>query len=432
MSNKEFDVVVFGANSFVGKILCNYLANEYTEPNLSWAMAARSESRLVELKKSLGSQAESIPFLIADSTDPESLRLMCERAEVIISTVGPYALYGELLVKTCAETGTDYCDLTGEPQWIRRMINLYEADAQRSGARIVHCCGFDSIPSDLGVKFLQQNAKASLGVYCDRIKMRVKTMKGGASGGTIASGLNLYKEAAKNPQLRKELQDPYSICPAEHEFTAKQHNVEVEFDSDFEAWAGPFIMASINTRVVLRSNALLEGFYSDNFRYDEAMLTGEGRKGEKNAKRLSMAMKVGAIAMAITPIRWLAARFFLPKPGEGPSPEQQKNGCYDLRFLGRTANGAEVRVKVTGDADPGYGSTAKMLAQAGISLRRDVDKGQLAGGFWTPATAFGDKLFERLQTHAGMNFELSSVSQQSSPEEITDTTSQALINNTRT
>lgn len=418
MRHKEFELVVFGASSFVGKILCNYLVNEYTEPNFSWAMAARSESKLRELKNSLGSRAQSIPVLTADSTDPDSLRRMCERAEVIISTVGPYALYGELLVKTCAETGTDYCDLTGEPQWIRRMIERYEADAGSSGARIIHCCGFDSIPSDLGVKFLQDKAKARFGSYCDRVKLRVKTLVGGASGGTIASGLNVYKEASKDPELRRELQDPYSICPQTHEFTTKQHDVGVEFDEDFESWIGPFIMASINTRVVLRSNALIDGCYASDFRYDEAMLTGAGRTGEKRARRLSRAMKLGAIAMVIAPIRWLATRFFLPKPGEGPSEEQQRDGAYELCLLGRTANGEEIRVTVTGDADPGYGSTAKMLAQAAISLRRDVDKGQLAGGFWTPATAFGDPLLERLQSHAGMSFELTSASEQDGAEEI--------------
>ncbi|PCJ26621.1 MAG: saccharopine dehydrogenase [SAR86 cluster bacterium] len=411
MSHKEFDIVIFGATSFVGKILCNYLVNEFTEPNLTWAMAARSAAKLSDLKKTLGDQAEHIPTIVADSENAESLESLCARSEVIISTVGPYALYGELLVKICAETGTDYCDLTGEPQWIKLMIERYESIAQKSGARIVHCCGFDSIPSDLGVKFLQEHAKAEFGSYCVQVKMRVKALKGGASGGTIASGVNLYKEASANPQLRKELEDPYSICPVDHSFKAKQRNVTVELDTDFDEWAGPFIMASINTRVVLRSNALVQGFWEENFLYDEAMLTGAGRSGKKKAKQLLMGTKIGAIAMSLAPIRWLATRFILPKPGEGPSPEQQLNGLYDLRFLGKTNAGEEIQIKVTGDRDPGYGSTAKMLAQAGISLRRDVDKGELTGGFWTPATAYGDRLLERLQSHAGMTFELISTTQ---------------------
>lgn len=410
MTNKEFDIVVFGATSFVGKILCNYLVNEYVEANLTWAMAARSESKLVALKKSLGPQAESIPLIIADSSDEVSLQSMCERTELIISTVGPYALYGEALIKLCCQSGTDYCDLTGEPQWIRRMIKLYQSDARKSGARIVNCCGFDSIPSDIGVKFLQDQAQLQFGCYCDQVKLRVKVLKGGASGGTIASGLNLYKEAAKDPELRKEMRDPYSLCPPDHDFKVRQHNVVMEYDKDFDAWAGPFIMASINTRVVLRSNALVDGYYDENFRYDEAMLTGAGKKGEKAAKRLSFGTRVATIALALGPIRWLATRFFLPSPGEGPSPEQQLQGCYDLRLLGVTKQGEKIRVKVTGDRDPGYGSTAKMLAQAGISLRHDVDKGKVAGGFWTPATAFNEKLIARLISNAGMNFELLSIS----------------------
>ncbi|PCI75661.1 MAG: saccharopine dehydrogenase [SAR86 cluster bacterium] len=411
MINKEFDIVIFGATSFVGKILCNYLVNEYTEPNLTWAMAARSETKLNELKVSLGGNAAAIPLIIADSSDEQTLHSMCEKTELVISTVGPYALYGELLVKTCCQLGTDYCDLTGEPQWIRRMIGLYEDDAKRSGARIVNCCGFDSIPSDLGVKFLQDHAQRHFGSYCDQVKLRVKVLKGGASGGTIASGLNLYKEASADPEIRKEMRDPYSLCPPQHAFTARQHNVSVEFDEDFDSWAGPFIMASINTRIVLRSNALLNGHYDENFEYDEAMLTSSGKKGEKAAKRISFGTKVSMFMMAFAPMRWLATRFFLPSPGEGPTPEQQLNGCYDLRLLGRTQRGERVRVKVTGDRDPGYGSTAKMLAQAGISLRRDVDEGEVGGGFWTPATVFNEKLITRLVDYAGMDFELESISQ---------------------
>ncbi|GJM12335.1 MAG: saccharopine dehydrogenase [Pseudohongiella sp.] len=411
MRNKEFDIVVFGATSFVGKILCDYLVNEYTEPNLTWAMAARSESKLQELQAALGEEAAAIPLIVADSADEESLRGMCERSELVITTVGPYALYGELLVKVCCELGTDYCDLTGEPHWISRMIARYEADAKRSGARIVNCCGFDSIPSDLGVKFLQDHAQRHFGSYCDEVKLRVKVLKGGASGGTIASGLNVYKEASADPEIRKEMLDSYSLCPADHAFTVKQHNVSVEFDEDFDSWAAPFIMASINTRVVLRSNALIQGYYSESFKYDEAMLTGSGKKGEKAAKKAAFGTRVSMFMMAFAPMRWLATRFFLPSPGEGPSPEQQLNGCYDLRLLGKTERGERVRIKVSGDRDPGYGSTAKMLAQAAISLRRDVDEGEVGGGFWTPATAFNEKLISRLMDHAGMDFELESISQ---------------------
>lgn len=404
--NKEFDLIVYGATSFVGQILCRYLVEEYTEPNFTWAMAARSEPKLKSLQASLGDRAAAIPVLVADSFDEAALRDLCGRAEVIISTVGPYALYGELLIKSCAQLGADYCDLTGEAHWIKRMIAAYEEDARASGARIVNSCGFDSIPSDLGVWFLQQQSQIQFGTSCSRVKMRVKASQGGASGGTIASGVNLYKEAAQDPALRAELKDIYSICPSEHSNTGKQHSVSsAEYDEDFASWSGPFIMAAINTRIVLRSNALLGNAYGAPFFYDEAVLTGSDKAGKKRAKRLAFATSMGQWVMAVAPLRWLAMRF-LPKPGEGPSPEQQLNGFYDLRFHGSTDSGDQIVVKVYGDRDPGYGSTAKMLAQAAISLHRDVDKSEKSGGFWTPAAVFGEPLLQRLQQHAGMSFEV--------------------------
>ncbi|MCG8415571.1 MAG: saccharopine dehydrogenase NADP-binding domain-containing protein [Pseudomonadales bacterium] len=407
MKNKEFDMIVYGATSFVGQILCRYLVNEYTEPNFTWVMAARSESKLTELKSSLGAAAESIPTIVADSFDEAAMQGLCERAEVIISTVGPYALYGELLVKACAESGTDYCDLTGESQWIRRMIAAYQDTAKESGARIVHCCGFDSIPSDLGVKFLQEQALEKFGNPCSEVKMGVKAMQGGASGGTVASAINLYKEAAKDPALREELKDLYSLCPPGHGNEARQHNVsKAEYIEEFNSWAGPFIMAGINVRIVLRSNALLGGGYGLPFKYFEASLTGDGAAGEKRAKRLARGMGLIGLVMVLPPLRWLATTFFLPKPGEGPTPEQQQKGFFDIRIHGRTENDDQIKVKVTGDRDPGYGSTAKMLAQAAISLHRDVDKGDKGGGIWTPAAIFGEDLYRRLQSYAGLSFEV--------------------------
>ncbi|MDD9896928.1 MAG: saccharopine dehydrogenase NADP-binding domain-containing protein [Gammaproteobacteria bacterium] len=408
MINKEFDIVVFGATSFVGKILCEYLVGEHLEPNLSWAMAARSQAKLDELKEELGSNASNIPLIVADSFDEQALQSLCERTHVIISTVGPYALYGDVLIKVCAESGTDYCDLTGEAQWIRRMIAAHEEAAKASGARIINCCGFDSIPSDLGVKFLQQHAKYKFGRCCNKVHMRVKATKGGASGGTIASAINIYKEAAKNPDLRKELRDYYSLCPSSHQNEVIQKSVGLEYDEDFSSWVAPFIMAGINMRIVLRSNAIADEQYASQFEYNEATLTADGREGEKKAKGLARFSRIGPMLLAIPPIRAILTRFFLPKPGQGPSPEEQKAGFFDLRFIGKTEQGDEIKVKVTGDRDPGYGSSAKMLAQAGISLRRDVDKSEIAGGFWTPATAYGDRLIERLQNYAGLSFELQS------------------------
>ena len=403
--NKELDLIVFGATSFVGKIICRYLATEHIEPNFSWAMAARSQEKLERLRATLGCGAQHIPIIVAESFDKAALAALCDRTKVVLSTVGPYALYGEDLVKACVTSGTDYCDLTGESQWMKRMISRYSEQAKLSGARIVHACGFDSLPSDLGVKFLQQHAQARFGEPCSIIKMRVKAMAGGASGGTIASGVNALKEAASDPEVRAEMKDFYSLCPAVHGNSATQRHVNMEYDQDFKSWVGPFIMAGVNTRVVLRTNALLNEQYGRQFYYGEGSLTGAGDAGRKAAKRITLGTKMFSAALMFAPLQWLALKFFFPKPGEGPSPDEQRAGFFDLRFWGRTDSGEEVRVKVTGDRDPGYGSTAKMIAQAAISMRQDVDKSQLEGGFWTPGSAFGEALLQRLETSAGLTFE---------------------------
>jgi short subunit dehydrogenase-like uncharacterized protein len=326
---------------------------------------------------------------------------------VVVSTVGPYALHGEPLVRACAETGTDYCDLTGEVQWIRRMISAHEQTARKSGARLVHCCGFDSIPSDLGVYYLQREARSRFGVPCSEVKMRVKGARGGFSGGTVASLLNVLKEASADPALRRELADPYSLCPGDDATRVRQPDVRMpQFDADFDAWVAPFVMSAINTRVVHRSNALSRQGYGKQFRYDEAMLTGRGIKGQLAAAAVTAGLGAVLVGGALPPLRAVLERFVLPKPGEGPSVEAQRKGWFDLRFHGRTEDGRQLRVKVTGDRDPGYGSTAKMLGQAGASLALDFAEGGRPGGFWTPATMFGDALVERLTAHAGLTFDV--------------------------
>jgi len=408
MTTRQNDLIVFGATSFVGKILCRYLLEEFgSRGDLKWAMAGRSEEKLVELRRALGMKAAKVPVLVADAADEEALGRLCGQGRAVISTVGPYALYGEPLVKVCAESGTDYCDLTGEVQWIRRMLDRYEAKARASGARIVHCCGFDSIPSDLGVHFLQQRARERFGEPCNRVKMRVKAMRGGFSGGTVASMMNAVKEAAADPALRKQLANPYSLCPAGHSKGARQPGVSfAEFDADFDAWVAPFVMAAINTRVVHRSNALARHAYGKDFRYDEAMLAGRGLKGRLTASGIASGLAGFLVASAVPPSRWFMERFFLPAPGEGPSAEAQRKGSFDLRFVGHTAGGGTIRTRVTGDRDPGYGSTAKMLGQAGACLALDTPRSLAPGGFWTPATIFGDRLVERLTAHAGLTFEV--------------------------
>ncbi|MEM7504131.1 MAG: saccharopine dehydrogenase NADP-binding domain-containing protein [Pseudomonadota bacterium] len=400
------ELVIFGATSFVGQILCHHLAERFAPNELNWAMAGRSVAKLDGLKASLPESHRGIPSIVADAADEAALKSMVDQARVVVSTVGPYDLYGEPLVKVCAESGVDYCDLTGEVQWIRRMIAAYEDTAVASGARIVHCCGFDSLPSDLGVYFLQQHAMERFGAYCERVKMRVRAMRGGASGGTIASMMNIAKQVAADPELRRELADPYSICPRDSKPATRQPNVSfAKHDADFDAWVTPFIMAAINTRIVHRSNALSDYTYGKDFRYDEAVLTGRGVKGRAAATTAALAIGSFMAGASMAPTRWVLEKF-VPAQGEGPSPTQQEEGFFNLLFLGKTAKGERIQVKVTGDRDPGYGSTAKMLTQAGLCLARDIDKGAAPGGFPTPATIFGSKLIDRLQAHAGLTFEL--------------------------
>ncbi len=407
MSQSKYDFILFGATSFVGKILCEHMVSQYGEdPSVRWAAAGRSESKLNALRNSLGPQAKELPLIVADAADEAALKIMVEQTGVIISTVGPYALYGEPLVKVCAETGTDYCDLTGEAQWVRLMIERYEATAKTSGARIVHCCGFDSIPSDLGVHYLQQQAKSQFGEACHEVKMGVKAMKGGFSGGTVASLINVVKESVANPALRRELANPYSLCPPDHSFNLRQTNIKsATYDSDFKTWLAPFIMAAINTRVVHRSNALSDNEYGTQFRYHEAVLMKKGWQGQLAAIGMASGIAGFLTASALPPTRMILEKYVVPKPGEGPSPEDQKKGFYDLRFLGKTPSGKELKVKVTGDRDPGYGSTAKMLSQTGICLAQDLAKADKPGGFWTPATALGDLLIPRLIANAGLTFD---------------------------
>ena len=401
----QHEVIVFGATSFVGQILCHHLAERFSRDEINWAMAGRSESKLQTLKNELPDAFQDVPLIVADAKDEAAIREMVAQTAVVISTVGPYALYGETLVRVCAETGTDYVDLTGEVQWIGRMIRAYEAQATDNGARIVHCCGFDSLPSDLGVSFLQRQAKEQFGDVCSRVKMRVRAMRGGFSGGTAASLMNVAKEAASDSALRKELANPYSICPPDHGVKTRQPNVTfAQHDGDFGAWVAPFVMAAINTRIVHRSNALSDHGYGKDFRYDEAVLTGKGIVGGATAITMAGAMGSFLVGAALPPTRWVLEKF-LPDAGEGPSPEAQEKGFYDLRFFGKTDKGDVIRTKVTGDKDPGYGSTAKMLLQAGLCLARDIDE-STPGGFWTPATIFGERLEQRLQEHAGLTFEV--------------------------
>lgn len=404
LTDRRLDLVVFGATSFVGQLLCRRLVERFgTDGTLKWAIAGRNAAKLDTVATDTGADVERI---VADATDPQALATLAGATKVVVSTVGPYARYGSELVTAVANAGTDYCDLTGETQWIRRMIDTHTATAQASGARIVHACGFDSIPSDLGVWHLQQQSLERLGEPCTHVSMRVVTLRGGASGGTIASMLNLVEEASHAPELRKLLADPYVLNPPEMRHGPRQRDINrPQRDEATGQWIAPFVMAAVNTRVVQRTHALLGRPWGDDFTYDEAMLMGPGPAGAAKAGGLTAGLATGMGLAAIGPARRALARYVLPKPGEGPSPQAQERGSFDLRFHGTTATGASMTTRVTGDRDPGYGATSRMLAETAQALV-ELDSAQRLGGFWTPASAFGDDLTQRLEAHAGMTFQV--------------------------
>lgn len=397
---RTHDLVLFGATSFVGQILTRYLVERHgSNGELSWAIAGRSADKLAQVAADTGADVDHI---VVDADDATGLAEMCAHTNLVISTVGPYALYGSKLVAAVAEAGIDYVDLTGEPQWMQRMIDRYHDRAVETGARIVHACGFDSVPSDMGVWFLQREAQDRYGAPCTSISLGVKAMSGGASGGTIASMMNMMEEVSADPSLRKVLGNPYALGVTGDRIGPEQPNVTLpEYDDGHESWVAPFVMAATNTRIVFRTHSLLGRTWGRDFTYGESMMTGDGLKGR--AKAMAMAGGMGGFmgAAAVGPMRSLMGRF-LPEPGEGPSPEAQEKGFYDLRLHGTTAAGEELMVKVTGDRDPGYGSTSKILAEAATTLMHS----DVAGGFWTPATALGDPFIDSLVEHAGLTFEL--------------------------
>jgi short subunit dehydrogenase-like uncharacterized protein len=403
--NREFDVIIWGASGFTGRLVAEYYLKQYgVTGELRWAMAGRNEEKLKQVRAELGNT--EIPILTANSHDEASLDVLVQKTKVICTTVGPYALYGNELVAACVKHSTDYVDLAGETQWIRRMIDQHYDAAQASGARIVHCCGFDSIPSDLGVYFIQKHAMAEKGEYAQHVKMRLKSAKGGLSGGTYASMNNVMAEAAEDKEIYKILFNPYSLNPRDAMGGSDKGDLKsVQFDADADNVIMPFIMAAINTRVVRRSHAL-EGFpYGEDFMYDEAMMTGKGIAG-----RLKGFVGLAGLAamMAGKPdgfYKRTVNRFF-PEQGEGPSKEEREAGFWKFLVVAKMRDGSLIKARVSGDRDPGYGSTSKMLGESAACLALDKAKTPETSGVLTPSTAMGDVLLERLQANAGLKFEM--------------------------
>ena len=398
----EYDVVVWGASGFTGKLIAEYLYRQYGDSELKWAVGGRNEAKLKSIVKNLTEgDGGDIPILIADSSDATSLRELVESTKTICSTVGPYAKYGNELVKACAESGTHYCDLTGEVQWMRRMIDQNMTAAEESGARIVHSCGFDSIPSDLGVHFLQREMNKKYGKYATNVTCRVGDTSGGMSGGTFDSMVNMMEEIRADRSILELLADPYSLNPRNTPPGEDLNDQSgIKYDSRFKQWTAPFAMASINTRVVRRSHALLGFPYGQDFRYDESMLMGDGFGGQMRSAMVTGATGLVMMAAAMGPTRSLLQRV-APSPGEGPTDETIANGFFTIDMLGWHQN-EEIKIRVTGDRDPGYGATSKMIAESAVCL--SCDELESAAGVTTPAAAMGDVLVSRLEKNAGMTF----------------------------
>ncbi|WDI32358.1 saccharopine dehydrogenase NADP-binding domain-containing protein [Hyphococcus flavus] len=403
-NDREFDVIVWGASGFTGRLVAEYLNRQYglnsdAPNNVKWAMAGRNAGKLGEVAESIG--AGEAPLITAEAGNAKSLGEMARRAKAIVTTVGPYQLYGEPLVAACAAAGTDYVDLSGEPPFMRRMIDTYQDQAAASGARIVHSCGFDSIPFDLGVYYVQKLAREKFGRPASEVKGRVLAVKGGASGGTVASMLATM-ERIGDPFVRKVMRDPYSLAPDENAARPRQPGGnKPHYDADAKKWVAPFIMAPINTRNVHRSNMLMDYAYGGRFRYSEMMAAPNGPA----AYAMAGGMGGFAGALAKPPSRVLLKKTVLPKPGEGPSKAQREAGFYKVLFIARDESGETVSAVVKGDRDPGYGSTSKLIAEAALCLAFDISHEETPGGVSTPAAAMGDKLITRLQEKAGLTFE---------------------------
>lgn len=403
MSGKAFDVIVYGASGFTGRLVAEHLLRTYgVDGDVRWAMAGRDIDKLKAVAAEIGAPG-SLAIIAASTSNTAELDQLARQTRVIITTVGPYQLYGEPLLAACVRAGTDYVDLCGEPNWMAEMIAKYDAQAKQTGARIVFSCGFDSVPFDCGVWFLQQEATRRFGKPARDVRGRVRKMKGGASGGTMASMLATFEAVRRDAKVAELLANPFALSPRT---LAPQPNGDIAVhDADIPTWSAPFIMAGINTKNVHRSNALRGYPYGEDFTYSEMMMTGDGATGEKRARAAVKQSATQRALLGFAPTRWLLTKFALPKPGQGPSKQARETGMYDVLYVGATDDGRSIRASVYGDKDPGYGSTSKMISEAALCLK-DTPRDATPGGVWTPAAAMGDALIARLQERAGLTFKL--------------------------
>ena len=402
-AQKKLDLVIWGATGFTGKLVCEYITNSYSSKDLNWTIAGRNEEKLLKLKNRLNIKNS---ILIGNSNDKSSLEKICGKTKVICSTVGPYALYGTNLIHACIKMKTNYCDISGETQWIRKIIDTFHEKAKKQKIKIINSCGFDSIPSDVGVYFCQSNYIRENGVYANEINMRVAGTRGGFSGGTYNSLTNVIHEASLNKSVRKILNNPYGLNPINEQSGPDKKDLKsVEYDNEAKSWIAPFVMAGINTKIVRRSNALLNYKYGNSFLYSEAVLVGNGILGKiigylSLIPILMVIQKKGSVIKKIIDL-------FVPKAGEGPSKKQRENGFFSLKFFFGN-NRQRYLAKVIGDMDPGYGSTSKMLAECAICLALDDTLNENYGVI-TPSVAFEENILERLQNNAGLEFSMKKI-----------------------
>jgi short subunit dehydrogenase-like uncharacterized protein len=421
--DSEFDIVVWGATGFTGRLAAEKLAARIgNRGDLRWAIGGRNQAKLEAVRAGLGPAAADIPIITGDSHDMASLEALAARTRVVCSTVGPYAMYGSELVGACVRAGTHYCDLAAEAHWIRKMMDAHETEAAETGARIVHACGMDSIPSDLGVYLLQQRTKQLYGKPCSRVKMRVTELRGGFSGGTAASLLHGTESGRKDSSIGRAMSEPYYLAPEGHRHGPDEPDnmmsVKVEYDEDLQTWTKPFFMGPMNTKIVRRTNALLGYPYGEDFCYDEARVVADGLSGRIKAKAEAMGYVAFVASVAIPPTRWLLKKYVLPGSGEGPDRETRESGHWKIVLIGKMDDGTTVRTLVGGEGDPATDSTSRMLIESALCLAQDGEKIPVGGGSWTPAAAMGDLLLDRLTSHAGMSFEFEPTSTDAGTSEV--------------
>ena len=387
MSNlNKYDFVIYGATGFTGKLVVEYAINQYNSNNeISWAIAGRNNEKLEHVREKYNLPSY-IGKIIVDSNDQNSIDEMVSQTKCVLTTVGPYQLYGEKIIKTCVSSGTDYVDLCGEPGFMHKIISECSAEAKETGARIVFSCGFDSIPFDLGVLFVQEEAMSKLNKYASSVRGRVRDMNGEFSGGTAASMKATMAALQSNPELINILVNPHALCDGING-VQQDDDSKPMYDEELDTWVAPFFMAPINTKNIHRSNKLMNHIYGENFKYNEMWIQGPGEEGKAAAEFISTMNPLGDA----------------PEPGDGPSRESRENGNYDVLFCA-DVDGETIKASVSGDMDPGYGSTSKMITESAVCLVKDCE--DLAGGIYTPAASMGKKLIKRLESNAGLTFKL--------------------------